>query len=273
MKSIDGLKDYWERHPLLAHEVGGLNASERWAYLDHIKQTDVEAFAINYWRFDEVHGKSLLDIGCGPGWLTVMYAKHGANVTAIDLTSQALVLTKAALSENKVSASLKVASAEQLPFPDKSFDVVVSSGVLHHTPDYRSAIRESYRVTRDGGAGLITLYRLGILHWPVIFPMVKLMMRVFQTRHPGANLAVTSQNVVEFVRQYDGADNPIGIAKRERDWVFDLEAVGWRVKSVERHYFPARMVPILSHAPQWLRRFLDRRFATMVYFNLERPIL
>ncbi|MDA0237382.1 MAG: class I SAM-dependent methyltransferase [Proteobacteria bacterium] len=270
MESIQAVQCYWEHHPLLAHEVGEANAGERWEYLDHIKQTDVEAFAMDYWRLDEVQGKKLLDIGCGPGWLTVMYAKHGANVTAIDLTSQALVLTKAALEVNLVSASLEVASAEQLPFPDKSFDVVVSSGVLHHTPDYQKAISESYRVTRDGGTGLITLYRLGVLHSPLIFPIVKTIMRMSRTRHPGANLAATSQSIEEFVRQYDGAANPIGIAKREDDWVIDLEAVGWKVNSVERHYFPARMVPLFSHAPRWFRRFLDLRFATMVYFNLKR---
>jgi ubiquinone/menaquinone biosynthesis C-methylase UbiE len=225
---------------------------------------------MNYWRFDEVQGKSLLDIGCGPGWLTVMYAKHGANVTAIDLTAQALSLTKSALKQNRELASLNLASAEQLPFPDKSFDVVVSSGVLHHTPDYQKAICESYRVARDGGIGLITLYRLGVLHRPVIFPILKAFMRMSRTRHPGANLAATSSSVAEFVRQYDGAEYPIGVAKRECDWILDLEAAGWKVRSVERHYFPRRMVPLFSRVPRWLHKFLDMRFATMAYFSVER---
>lgn len=214
-------------------------------------------FAINYWGFDSVRNKSLLDIGCGPGWLTVMYAKNGAPVTAIDLTEQAVRLTKAALSTNRVVAAVQVASAESLPFPDQSFDVVVSSGVLHHTPDIGSAIRESYRVTRAGGDGMITLYRLGILHNRMIFPLVRAMMLLTGTRHPGANLASSSQSVEDFVRQYDGANNPVGIAKSERDWERDLTSAGWTVVSRERHYFPSRMVPVLARAPRWLRKILD----------------
>ena len=95
-------------------------------------------------------------------------------------------------------------------------------------------------------------------------------MRISRTRHPGADLAATSQSVEEFVRQYDGSENPVGIAKYEHDWIIDLESVGWKVKSVERHYFPSRMVLLISNAPRWFRRILDRRFATMVYFSLLR---
>jgi len=250
--------------------VGAVGADERWQYLDRIKRTDVEAFAINYWGFESARGKTLLDIGCGPGWLTVMYARNGAVVTAVDLTEQAVELTSKALSANGVDASVQVASAESLPFPDQSFDVVVSSGVLHHTPDVGSAIREAYRVTREGGDGLITLYRLGILHHRMIFPLVRTVMHITGIRHPGANLASTSRSVEEFVRQYDGANNPVGIAKSERDWETDLTSAGWTVVSRERHYFPSRMVPFLTRAPRWLRKILDRYFATMVYFRLRR---
>jgi len=200
----------------------------------------------------------------------VMYAMHGAIVTAVDLTEQATKLTLSALRANGVVAIVRVASAEQLPFPDQSFDVVVSSGVLHHTPDFAAAMRESYRVTRVGGSGLITLYRLGILHRRMVFPLVRVVMRLTGTRHPGANLALSSQSVEEFVRQYDGECNPIGVAKSEREWERHLTSAGWTVVSRERHYFPSRMVPLLARAPRWVRKVLDRHLATMVYFTLRR---
>jgi len=104
----------------------------------------------------------------------------------------------------------------------------------------------------------------------MIFPLVRTVMRLTGTRHPGANLASTSRSVEEFVRQYDGANNPVGIAKSERDWETDLTSTGWTVVSRERNYFPSRMVPFLTRAPRWRRKMLDRYLATMVYFRLRR---
>jgi SAM-dependent methyltransferase len=270
MASEQQVREYWEQNPLLAHEVTTKDPIERWHYLDHIKRSDVEAFAMHYWKFEQVAGKTLLDLGCGPGWLSVMYARGGAKVTAIDITNQALILTKAALDVNGLSANLRQASAESLPLSDQSFDVVVSSGVLHHTPDPSRAFSEAHRVARRGALGLVTLYRIGILHHPLVFPVVRFLMRVSGARHPGADLGRESTSVADFVRQYDGAENPVGIAKKESDWALDLVAAGWEVVSVERHYFPARMVPPLRHAPRWVRRIADKHCATMVYFTLRR---
>jgi SAM-dependent methyltransferase len=199
-----------------------------------------------------------------------MYARYGASVTAIDLTDHAVELTRTALVANGVEARLQTANAERLPFPDEAFDIVVSSGVLHHTPDVSRAIQEAHRVTRRGGTGLITLYRLGILHHRLVFPIVRAVMRLTKTRHPGADLAATASSVEDFVRQYDGASNPVGIAKREHEWRQLLNDAGWTVVATERHYFPSRMVPFLSRAPRWLKKVLDRRLATMVYFTLVR---
>ena len=270
MASEQQVREYWERNPLLAHEVTTNDPTQRWRYLDHIKRADVEPFAMHYWKFEHVAGKRLLDLGCGPGWLSVMYARGGARVTAVDITSQALTLTKAALDVNGLSANLRQASAESLPLPDQSFDVVVSSGVLHHTPNPNRAFSEAHRVARRGALGLITLYRIGILHHPLVFPVVRFVMRVSGARHPGADLGRESTSVADFIRRYDGAENPVGIAKKESEWANDLRGAGWEVVSVERHYFPSRMVPPLRHAPRWVRRIFDKYFATMVYFTLRR---
>jgi len=268
--SIHDVKAYWERHPLLSHEVGDLGPVERWLALDQVKNTDVEQFALSYWDFQNQVGKDVLDIGCGPGWLTVKYATVGAHVHAVDLTAAAIKMARSALEINGLSASLQLGSAESLPFRDNSFDLVVSSGVLHHTPNPSMGFAEAFRVARPDATGLITLYRLGILHRQFVFPLVRLVMRLAGARHPGADLAKTASSLEDFVRQYDGEDNPIGIAKTERDWERHLTSAGWTVVSCERHYFPSRMVPLLTRAPGWLRKMLDRYLATMVYFRLRR---
>jgi SAM-dependent methyltransferase len=264
------VKKFWESHPLLDFEIRNESDSARWAKLDEVKRNDVEKFAQTYWRFDKVKELAVLDIGCGPGWLTVQYAKNKANVFAVDLTEVAIGLTRRALEEISLSASLQVASADLLPFANESFDLVVASGSIHHVPNYKVALSESLRVTRKGGFGLITLYRLGILHNPIIFPFVKLLMRLTGTKHPGADLPELNMTVQDFIRQYDGESNPFGIAKSEKAWRSDLIAAGWKIVAVERHFFPIRMSRLLRRSPGFVHKFLDKNFATMVYFTVQR---
>jgi SAM-dependent methyltransferase len=57
-----------------------------------------------------------------------------------------------------LSGTFLQANAEQLGFPDQCFDLVYSHGVLHHTPNTRTAIDEVYRVLKPGGRAIVMLY-------------------------------------------------------------------------------------------------------------------
>jgi SAM-dependent methyltransferase len=271
MPSVQDVQAYWDSNPLFSHELPDVGSAAFFRRVDEIKQSDVERFALGYWEFAEFPGKTLLDIGCGPGWLTVQYARGGAKVTAIDLTSKAVELTRAHLLHYGLGATVEQANAEQLPFQDDAFDVVVSSGVLHHTPDTQRAFREAYRVLKPGGIAKITLYRLGILHSPLVFPITRAMMRLLAVKHPGADMSRAATDVHDFVRQYDGAGNPIGIAKSDSAWVEDFERVGFHVVGVEDHFFPRRFLPFGAFMPAPVHRLLDSRLGTMAYYRLRRP--
>lgn len=103
---------------------------------------------------------SLLDVGTGPGWLLVdLHRKRpDARLTGVDI-SPAMVrkarrnLAKAGCAD---AVSVREASADSLPFPDGSFDAVVSTGSLHHWRDPFKGINEVHRVLRAGGVGLIS---------------------------------------------------------------------------------------------------------------------
>jgi ubiquinone/menaquinone biosynthesis C-methylase UbiE len=270
MPTVEDVRTYWNSQPLFSHEVAAVGSTRYFADIDHIKRTDVERFAIPYWEFDQVAGQRLLDIGCGPGWLSVQYARGGARVTAVDLTEKAVALTTEHLSHQGVQGTVQRANAEQLTFRDGEFDFVVSSGVLHHTPDVQRALSEAARVLRPGGRAKITLYRKGILHSPVVFPITMALMRGLGVRHPGADMSQTATTLDDFIRQYDGADNPVGVAKTNGDWANDLRRAGFRVVGVENHYFPARFLPLRFVLPGFVHRLLDSAFGTMVYFTLEK---
>lgn len=95
-------------------------------------------------------GMKVLDAGCGEGVLSVMMAQKGAIVTACDLSEPNIIASKRYALENKVGDKIEflMGDAENLPFPDNSFDLVVSSHVLEHLPDFDQGFREIMRVTK-----------------------------------------------------------------------------------------------------------------------------
>lgn len=90
---------------------------------------------------------SILDIGCGKGFLLHDFreALPGARVAGIDISSYALEHTM-----EDIKPFVQVGNAVKLPFPDKSFDLVISINVVHNLKDdeCRRAIREMERVSR-----------------------------------------------------------------------------------------------------------------------------
>ena len=269
--TVNDVREYWEAHPLLSYELDEPGSPAFFDELDRIKRDDVETFAAGYWDFAAFRGRRVLDVGCGPGWLTVQYAAAGANVTAVDLTPRAVDLCRKYLEYRGLSAAVQPANAEQLPFPDDGFDLVAASGVLHHTPDVERAIRECCRVMRPGGTAKLTFYYKGVLHLPLVFPALRLAMRLAGVKHPGADLARTSSDVDDFIRRYDGEANPVGVGFTVNEWRRILQDAGFTVISHELHFFPRRFIPFSAVIPGFVHRLCDRWLGTMVYFELTKP--
>jgi ubiquinone/menaquinone biosynthesis C-methylase UbiE len=103
-------------------------------------------------------GRRLLEIGVGMGSDFIRFLRAGTLATGIDLTDRAVAITKQRLAAANLTADVRVADAEQLPFQDDSFDDVYSWGVLHHTPDTQRAIQEALRVLAPGGQLKLMLY-------------------------------------------------------------------------------------------------------------------
>ena len=94
-------------------------------------------------------GIKVLDAGCGEGTLSIMMAEKGARVTGCDISrpniDNAIVYAK----ENGVlNINFVRSDAENLPFADNKFDLVVSSHVLEHLPDFDNGLREVMMVTK-----------------------------------------------------------------------------------------------------------------------------
>jgi ubiquinone/menaquinone biosynthesis C-methylase UbiE len=109
-------------------------------------------------RFEDWKGRKILEIGCGLGTDLLQFARAGANVTGIDLTPRSVELTSKRFELFGAEGHFEVGDAENLRFPDETFDLVYSHGVLHHTPNTQKAVDEIYRVLRPEGKAIIMLY-------------------------------------------------------------------------------------------------------------------
>jgi SAM-dependent methyltransferase len=96
-----------------------------------------------------IDGMRALDVGCGSGLLTSALADRlgAANVAAADPSESML----AACTERVPGADVRLAPAEELPWPDASFDAVLSQLVLSFVTDPDAAVGEMCRVTEPGG--------------------------------------------------------------------------------------------------------------------------
>ena len=101
--------------------------------------------------FAGARGLKVLEIGCGLGTDGAQFAEAGADYTGVDLTEAAVELARRRFELFDLPGTFQTADAENLSFPDESFDLVYSHGVLHHTPDTGKAIQEIHRVLKPGG--------------------------------------------------------------------------------------------------------------------------
>lgn len=109
-------------------------------------------------NFEGARGLKVLEIGCGLGTDGARFAQAGAHYTGVDLTLAATELAQRRFELFGLPGEFRQADAEALEFPDESFDLVYSHGVLHHTPNTAAAIDEVHRVLKPGGRALVMLY-------------------------------------------------------------------------------------------------------------------
>ena len=108
--------------------------------------------------FAKTKDMRVLEIGCGLGTDGAQFAEAGADYTGVDLTEAAVELAQKRFEIFHLPGTFRAADAEQLDFPDNSFDLVYSHGVLHHTPDTAGAVKEVRRVLKPGGLAEVMLY-------------------------------------------------------------------------------------------------------------------
>ena len=163
------VRDFWQKDPCGEVYAEGNSLLERFESHRATRYSLVPEI-LRFGRFADAAGRDVLEIGVGMGADHVEWAKAGPrSLAGIDLTPAGIEYTRQRLQVYGFSSHLQVGDAENLPFPDESFDIVYSWGVLHHSPDTARAVREVLRVLRPQGVARIMIYHkysiVGYMLW------------------------------------------------------------------------------------------------------------
>ncbi|OGN95103.1 MAG: hypothetical protein A2Z71_02900 [Chloroflexi bacterium RBG_13_50_21] len=99
--------------------------------------------------------KSVLDVGVGSGLFAEAFVQHGLEVAGVDVNPEMIVAAKRFVPKGNFRES----TAEELPFPDASFDLVFFGLLLHESDEPLKVLQEARRVSRQ---------RICILEWPFL---------------------------------------------------------------------------------------------------------
>ncbi len=271
--TIEQVRDFWDQNPLFQGEGSHAPGTRDW-FLEHER----------IWLRDVMAGREpgpiftaglkpsdrILDVGCGPGlWVRYFLRQGFQEVSACDLTPRAVELTRRSLELFGLKARVQVGNAQELPYPDQSFDHLNCQGVIHHTPDPGRCLAEFQRVLKPGGTLCLSVYyRNFLLRHPSLLRLAAAAAgQVVRLPGRGREALLASGEPDEIVRMYDGRDNPLGRAFT-RSEMARLMAGRFHILETGRMFFPARALPF--PIPPGLHHLLHRRLGLMIIFRARR---
>jgi SAM-dependent methyltransferase len=255
---------FWQAHPCGTKfsdaEIGTPEFFARVEAHRYEKEWHIPAAA----DFQNTRGLRVLEIGCGMGTDGAQFAKAGAIYTGIDLTDAAVELARKRFQVSGLKGEFRVADAERLDFPDASFDLVYSHGVLHHTPDIEAAVREIHRVLKPGGRAMVMLYHRGSYNYRVGIRVLRRAGAGLLTSEAGVKLInLLTREPIDSLREHaqlakngnssaddflsqstDGAGNPLArvYSRREARELFK----DFREVELRAYFLNKRFVPVIG---------------------------
>jgi len=160
--SIQKVSEYWDSRPCnIRHSPKPVGTKE---YSDEVEARKyfVESHIPGFADFERWRGKKVLEIGCGIGTDAINFARHGARVTAVDLTEKSLDVARqrAKVSGFEDAIQFYQADAEQLSdyVPVEKYDLVYAFGVIHHTPHPARVLQQIRKFVTPSSTVKIMVY-------------------------------------------------------------------------------------------------------------------
>lgn len=160
--SIEQVREFWDRRPCnIRHSPKPVGTRE---YFDEVEARKyfVEPHIPRFAEFERWSGKRVLEIGCGIGTDTINFARHGALVTAVDLSQESLSIARqrAKVYGFEQQIHFYLGDSEELSsvVPPEPYDLIYSFGVIHHSPHPERILAQVKRYTRQGTTLKVMVY-------------------------------------------------------------------------------------------------------------------
>ncbi len=169
------IQNQWNNDPCGSHYVASDEEFEEksldwYQAVERYRYDDYAPWMPEVMEFREHKDEKVLEIGGGLGTDLAQFAKNGAHVTDVDFSVGHLRHAQQNFTCRGLSGDFYVGDAEALPFPDNSFDLVYTNGVIHHTPQTQTVIDEIFRVLKPGGKVICMVYAQNSMNfWLNIF--------------------------------------------------------------------------------------------------------
>ena len=149
MPTLSEVQNYWDARPCnIRHSQAEIGTK---TYFDEVEARKyfVEPHIPGFAEFVRWDSRAVLEIGCGIGTDAINFARAGARYTGVELSKSSLELTAKRFEIYGLNAeALLEGNAEEIAdlFPNKSFDLIYSFGVLHHTPDIQKSLTSIHKI-------------------------------------------------------------------------------------------------------------------------------
>lgn len=164
---------FWNDQPCLTDFLGAKELGDILDEHDRYKDRN-EPHTAEQIRSIDWNEKRVLEIGPGQGYEAERIARAGACYNAIDLTPESIRRVQARFRRTGLPfQELCVMNAESMTFPDNSFDIVFTHGVIHHSPRIRAVIAEIHRILRPGGAMVAMVYHRNSLNYQISIRLLR----------------------------------------------------------------------------------------------------
>ncbi len=282
--------DFWQEHPCGENLTGHLAD-----WQTHFDNYDRFRYGTERHILEELDrigfsGKRVLEIGIGQAADSVQIAKRGAEWNGLDLTEAAVERARIRFQLCGIEyGAVKQGSAIEIPWSDKTFDIVYSHGVLHHIPDVTQAAKEIHRVLKDQGRLIVMLYHKNSLNYYLSILLIRrvLFSGVYALSRLGMKRLIKSKLVLRHIENAekhglldylksgnfihpntDGPENPYSkvyilqeVKEDFRDFVIEGHSV---------HFLNLRHFPGLRFLPDRLLSRMEARWGWHLWIFMRK---